>query len=487
MIILFNPKVCGPGARRFPLSVMHIGAILKDDEYVIVDGNIDPSPVKTISNLLTSRDDVELIAATVMPGPQIGNAVPQCKELKKRFPTIPMMWGGYFPSMHTDVTLQSGFVDFVVRGQGEQTLVEFLNISRNGGQFESIKGLSFKNGREIIHNPSRPMVSPNEFPCRLPYHKIKPDYYLYGSFLGKRTAVHHTSMGCPFSCNFCGVISVYGSREKIASPARTEQALTYLKTKFHIDSILFFDNNFFLAEDHAIELFDRIKPLGINWWCEARIDILLRFSESTWRKMRDAGCKMIFFGAESGSNESLRDMKKNQTREQIVEMAQRAKRFDIIPEFSFLFGNPRDPLGDALQTIDLIYQLKQIDPRCEIIIYHYTPTPQQRGSYGDIDAQNPYPNKLEDWATREWINFASHHNPQVQWLKGDLLAWLKNFETVMQCRWPTIQDFRLTTFTRKLLATLAGWRYQSRYYHLPIELKIAKRAISLRNPRVESS
>ncbi|MFQ6115469.1 MAG: B12-binding domain-containing radical SAM protein [bacterium] len=388
--------------------------------------------------------------------------------------------------MHTHVTLKSNFVDFVVRGQGEHTLLEFLKAQRKGDGFDGILGLSYKYGDEIIDNPPRPLVSPDELPERLPYHKIEPQYYLHSSFLGKRTAAHHTSMGCPFSCNFCGVISVFGSREKIASPARTERALHYLKTEFGVDSIQFFDNNFFLGENHASELCERIRPLGLKWWCEARIDILLRYSDATWRKIRDAGCKMIYSGAESGSEQSLREMNKKLTREQIIELTYRAKEYDIIPEFSFMFGNPRDPLGDALATIDLIYQLKEIHPRCEIIVYHFTPTPQRRGSYGNIAEQNPYPETLEEWATPQWIRFASHHNPTVPWLRADLLSWLRNFETVIQCRWPTIQDYRLTPMTRRLLQALADWRYRSRFFHFPIELKIAKRAVTLRNPRAES-
>lgn len=486
MVILFNPKACAPLARRFPLSVMHLGAVLNDDEYVIVDGNVDPSPVETIATLIRSRGDVELLAVTVMPGPQMGYAVPQCKKLKKLFPNLPTMWGGYFPSMHTRVTLKSDFVDCAVRGQGEHTLVEFLRAQRNGGGFEGILGLSYKRGNEIIDNPPRPMVSPNDLPGRLPYHKIEPRDYLQGSFLGRRTAAHHTSMGCPFGCNFCGVISVYGSREKMAAPTRTERALRHLKTEFGVDSIQFFDNNFFLGEDHASELCEHMAPLGLRWWCEARIDILLRYRNATWQKLRAAGCQMIFFGAESGSDQSLREMNKNLARAQIIEMAHRARRYSIIPEFSFMFGNPRDPIGDALQTIALIYQLKEIDPRCEIIIQHFTPTPQRRGAYGNVDAQNPYPDTVEEWATPQWIRFASHHNPKVPWLRVDLLSWLRNFETVVQCRWPTIQDFRLTPVSRKMLQILAGWRYRSRFYHFPLELKVARRAVALRNPRVES-
>jgi hypothetical protein len=179
-------------------------------------------------------------------------------------------------------------------------------------------------------------------------------------------------------------------------------------------------------------------------------------------------------------------MEKKLTRAQIMEMARRAQEYDIIPEFSFMLGSPRDPLGDALATIDLIYELKRIDPRSEIILYHFTPTPQRGGSYGGVDAQNPYPETLEEWATPQWIQFAMHHTPTVPWLRRDLLSWFRNFETVVQCRWPTVQDTRLTPVSRKVLQLLAGWRYRSRFYHFPLELKMARRTARLRNPRAES-
>ena len=118
MVIFFNPKACNSRSRRFPLSLLHLGAMLDDDEYLIVDGNVDPRPVETISSLVRSRDDIELLAVPVMPGPQTGRAVRQCRTLKSRFPHLPILWGGYFPSMHTHVVLESSFVDFVIRGQG---------------------------------------------------------------------------------------------------------------------------------------------------------------------------------------------------------------------------------------------------------------------------------------------------------------------------------------------------------------------------------
>ena len=78
-----------------------------------------------------------------------------------------------------------------------------------------------------------------------------------------------------------------------------------------LDAIQFYDNNFFLREDHTRELADRMAPLKMRWWCEGRADIMMKYSDATFEAIRRAGCTMIFFGAESGSNENLKEMNKD--------------------------------------------------------------------------------------------------------------------------------------------------------------------------------
>ncbi|MGH9650608.1 MAG: B12-binding domain-containing radical SAM protein, partial [Terriglobales bacterium] len=320
--------------------MLAIGAVLEGKEdYAIVDGNLDPDATGTIAALIRERG-AEALAVTVMPGPQVVSAVATCREIRARFPNLPIVWGGYFPSLYTDAALNAPYVDCAVRGQGEETFLELLQARRGERSLSTIAGLSYKDRDGAHHhNPERLMKGPDNFPW-IPYHRIPAEKYLLRTFLGNRTAVHQASVGCPYACNFCGVISAYGSREKMEPPARTEAILRHLASTYGADSVQFFDNNFFLREDHARELAGRIEPLGLRWWCEARIDILLRYSDATLEAIRRAGCAMIFFGAESGSDWALREMNKNLTTRQTLELAARIRRFGIVPEFSFVVGNP---------------------------------------------------------------------------------------------------------------------------------------------------
>jgi anaerobic magnesium-protoporphyrin IX monomethyl ester cyclase len=486
MIVLYNPKATKPRNRRFPLSILAIAAPLEGrEEFAIVDGNLDPHPTESIAALMR-KHAVELLAVTVMPGPQTVGAVASCSEIRRCFPDVPIVWGGYFASNYTKTALNARYVDFAVRGQGEQTLLELLDAIRGKRELKNILGLSYKEADGTqCHNPERPMRKLDDFPW-YPYHRIPAEKYVLPTFLGRRTAVHQASIGCPFRCNFCGVVNFSGSREKMESPARTEQILRHLASTYGVDAVQFYDNNFFLREDHARELADRIAPLKMRWWCEARTDIMMRYSDETFEAIRRAGCAMIFFGAESGSNQVLKEMNKDLCAEDTLALASRIRRFDIIPEFSIIFGNPKDPEGDTRDCIKFIRHLKRLNPDSEIVVEHYTPVPQRAQMYGGVENQFQFPETPDEWATERWQRFATQKDPRTPWLGPRTKQLIDNFELVVSSRWPTAQDIRLPGWGRWALKVLSSWRYRLGIYSAPLELKWIQRVIDLRKPKAQS-
>jgi len=304
--------------------------------------------------------------------------------------------------------------------------------------------------------------------------------------IGRHTGVHQASIGCPFRCNFCGVVTFSGSREKFESPARTEAIIGHLAHTYGMDAIQFYDNNFFLREDHARELADRLAPLKMRWWCEARTDIMMRYSDATFGAIRRAGCAMIFFGAESGSDQVLKEMNKDLKAEDTLELASRIRQFGIIPEFSIIFGNPKDPEGDTRDCFRFIRKLKKLNPDAEIVVQHYTPVPQRNRMYGGVEEQIRFPTSPDEWATRRWQKFATQKDPSTPWLRRRTKRSIDNFELVVASRWPTVQDVRLPPWGRTVLKGLSAWRYRLKFYSLPLELKLAQRVIDLRKPKVES-
>jgi anaerobic magnesium-protoporphyrin IX monomethyl ester cyclase len=487
VILLYYPKLTKPKNRRFPLSIMALAAVLEGrEEYAIVDGNLDPDPDATLMRLIETNR-VELLGVSVMPGPQMVAAMHSSKAIHERYPDLPIVWGGYFPSVYRDATLSAAYVDYAVRGQGETTLLELIDAIRGKRELSRIDGLSWKDtsGRHI-HNRERGMESPDAFPW-IPYHRLPVASYLRPSFFGKRTGAHQASIGCPFHCTFCAVHEAFGSKQKLESPARTEAILRHLAREYGMDGVQFYDMNFFLNETHTCELMERIAPLNLHWWCEGRIDAICRYSDNTLELIRKAGCTMIFFGAESGSNRTLEEMKKGITTEQTLTVARRLKGLGIIPEFSFVIGNPRDPEGDTRETIAFIRTIKRINSASEIIMQHYTPVPQRDTKmYGGIDGLVNFPSTPEEWATPRWHNFTIRVNPSMPWLKPRTRQLIDNFETVVATRWPTVQDIHASRWSRALLAALGSWRYVTRIYSAPAELRMAQDWIRLRRPKEES-
>ena len=486
MIILFHPRATKPRNCRLPLAVMALAAVLEGrEEYRIIDGNLEEDPTAAILSTINVHQ-VELLGVSCMPGPQMVAAMETCREIRRLRPHVRIVWGGYFPSLYPDATLNAKYVDYVVRGQGEDTLLELIDALRGKRTLESILGLCYKDAFGFHRtNAERPMKGPDEFPWS-PFHRLPVEKYLRPSFFGKRTAVHHASIGCPFNCSFCGVHAAYGRAERMESPERTVKILNYLVGRYGADSVQFYDMNFFLREDHARELADRLAPLNLRWWCEARVDIMSRYSDATLEAIKKAGCAMIFFGAESGSDWVLKEMQKGITTEETVTMAHRTREFGIIPEFSFVIGNPGDPERDTRETVSFIRKLKRINPDSEIIVQHYTPTPQPGKMYGDVDSQIAFPDSPAGWAEKEWMDYTLRIDTHAPWLKTKTKKLIDNFETVVASRWPTVQDIRAPQWSRVLLKILSWWRYAFRVYSFPFELQWANEFISLRKPKRES-
>jgi radical SAM superfamily enzyme YgiQ (UPF0313 family) len=484
MIILYNPRATRPKNRRLPLSVLAIGAVLEGrEEFWIVDGNLDPDPAKTIATLIR-ENNAEMLAMTVMPGPQTAASVATIPQIRAQFPHVPIVWGGYFATNYSHAALNAPYVDYLVRGQGEGTFLELLDAVRGRRDIATIAGVSYKHpdGTQQ-HNCPREMKPLDTWPW-YPYHRLPVEQYLLPTFLGRRTAVHQASIGCPYRCSFCGVVTFSGSRQKIESPRRTAEILTHLARTYGADAVQFYDNNFFLREDNARELADRIAPLGMRWWCEARIDIMSRYSDATWEAIRRAGCAMIFFGAESGNDAVLKDMQKDLTAEQTLEVAARIRQFDIIPEFSFIFGNPKDPENDRRECFRFIRKIKRLNPSSEIIVQHYTPVPQRERMYGDVEME--FPTSPDEWAIERWQKYATQKDVESAWVPVRTKRLIDNFDLVVSSRWPSAQDIRLSRWGRWLLQALSSWRYRLKVYSYPFELRWAQRWLQLRKPKVES-
>jgi radical SAM superfamily enzyme YgiQ (UPF0313 family) len=223
----------------------------------------------------------------------------------------------------------------------------------------------------------------------------------------------------------------------------------------------------------------------MTWWALGRVDELMRYSDATWRKMKASGLKMVFSGAESGSDEVLKRMNKGGkvTANLTLELAKRMREYGIVPEFSFVLGNPPDPISDINDSLRFIRRVKEVNPASEIIFYIYTPVPEEGTLYDEARAMGfKFPETLDEWVSGDWRSFSLRREPHNPWLSDDMRRSVRDFERVLNAYYPTVTDSRLTGLKRAVLRTLGSWRYHSGIYSYPLELRAFHKFFKYQRP-----
>lgn len=340
-------------------------------------------------------------------------------------------------------------------------------------------------GGQYRETPRAPFARLDDLP-RYPYHLVDVERYIGKSYLGRRVGAHHTSWGCPFACNFCAVVPLAKQRWLAESAERVVDTTRWFKDNYGIDGMEFHDMDFFVSEPRAEQIAEGLMGLDVAWWALGRVDTLLSYSERTFAKLARSGVKMIFMGAESGDDETLQLMNKGgkSGTAQTLAIVERMKRHNIVPELSFVLGNPPDPEADVAKTLDFIRRVKAIHPQTELILYLYTPTPQVNSLLLEEAMKGgfSFPQTLEEWAGDEWAEKSLRRNPGTPWSKDPLRRRIRDFETVVNAYYPTATDIRLRGAMRHLLKALSAWRYRWGIYQHPYELKVLQRLVGYRRP-----
>jgi anaerobic magnesium-protoporphyrin IX monomethyl ester cyclase len=484
-LILINPRA-QVSHRRLPLSLLFLARGIPDDfTWEIVDGNMQKD-ARQRAWAAVDRDPSDcMVLMTVMPGPQLRWALPWLRQLRARHPSVPVIWGGYFPTVHPEVTAEDPDVDVVVLGQGEETLTELLPRLRDDGVAGAagIPGTVISLDGELIRGPTRPaQISSRLGP--IDESRLDVERYAARTFLGNRTYSHHSSVGCPYVCDFCAVTTAFRGRW-LADPADAViERVRTLHSRYGADGIEFHDNNFFAAEARVRQVAEGMEGLGIRWWGEGRIDTMLGWSDTTWRTMARSGLSMVFYGAESADQDTLDAMNKGGLRvDDTLELNHLAASHGVIPEFSFVMGNPSDPDGDIDRTLALARRLKDENPSCEIILYLYSPVPMP-----DADGQVPrapgfsFPETLDEWISPAWSSFDQRRNPGTPWLTRRMVKKVHDFESVLHAHWPSVSDRNLSGIQRNILRALSAPRIKLGRYDHPWELKLLQKLWHYRRP-----
>lgn len=265
---------------------------------------------------------------------------------------IKIVFGGVQATFFPEEYAANKNVDFVVVGEGEIIFKNLLDaLVKNSTDFYHIPGLVWKKDGQIITNPPEKLIQNLDilpFPARHLF-----DWKLYhpsAQLRGKKTSLIITSRGCPFSCGFCFSHKTFGRTYRFMSPGRVIEEIKFLKEKYGVDGLQFYDDTLTLNKERIIKLCDLMisEKINLPWSCFTRVDCV---TEELLKKMKAAGCYQIFYGVEAGNQRLLNLISKGITIEQIRNAFKWTRSADIEALASFIIGLPTETVEEARASV----------------------------------------------------------------------------------------------------------------------------------------
>lgn len=469
--MLFYPPYDGPPLGA-PLSLLCLASPLlrAGFEVKLVDNLLHPDYEKAI---LRETEDALFLGISVLTGPHIGAAVRISKAVKKLRPEMPIIFGGWHASLAPAQTLSEPFVDAVVRGQGELTLVELAQRIADGKDWHGIRGLSFKDGNgEVVHELDRPVANVNDLPP--PAYELA-DPGIYAAVSGVRQLAYTSSVGCPYQCNYCTDMVFYKRRFNAYHVERVVSELTELVPRYDIEHVPFFDSNFLVDRKRAIAIAKGIVESGVKfqWDFQTSTDFLALMSEEDVCTLAESGVNHIGFGTESASQEVLTLMNKRfQHVDQMVETARKTNLAGIHVVFNIILGYPGETEAHRQETFRIMSDIAREYSNVSFSPNIFTPYPgipiwPQLKELGVREPQS-----LEEWET---LALGTNVLP---WLRGEELRRLRRsleyFLLNNQIRTITKKIPWARRGVRRLLGAPVRWRIGKSRYSFPWELWLSR-------------
>jgi anaerobic magnesium-protoporphyrin IX monomethyl ester cyclase len=470
-VILFYPPYDGPPLSA-PLCLLTLAATLRDAgfEAVVIDAAIEPDYKRRI---LREASTALCLGISVLTGPMIRGAIEVSEAIKEQYPALPVIFGGWHPSLLPAETLNEPLVDAVVRGQGEITLLQLAEALSEGTPLDGINGLSWKTDGQAHHNPER-RVQPLESLPTPAFDLV--DFDAYERACGVRKLAYATSVGCPYACNYCTDMVFYKRRFNALSAERVAGELAALVTRYRIEEVALLDSNFPVDLKRALRIAAAIKESGVkfHWTFQASTDFLCRMSEDEVRLLGESGVSHMGFGTESTSEPVLKLMNKRHQRvDEMFETARKANIAGVRVTFNLIFGYPGETEADRAITFRTMSEIARQFRNVSFSPNIFTPYPgipiwpQLR----DLGVHEPQ-------SLREWMEMPLGANV-LPWLQGKelerLQRMLEYFLLNSQIHHQRNKSFPfLRRSVRRIVQAPVSWRLRRSRYAFPWELWLAR-------------
>lgn len=339
-----------------PLGVAYLAAVLRQagHDVRILDANVERDAFRAIRDRIEEfRPDVIGISVVSQ---LFRTSMKIASMAKEALPGVTVILGGSHPTVFPEIVAAERDVDYVVHGEGEDTVVELAAALAGGGDVRGILGIAYRHDGRVTVNPPRPLIPDLDrlpFPAYdlLPVGRYMPPQATRPPFMGMIT-----SRGCGYRCVFCDARVVMGGRYRFHSPERTLAEVRYLVRMFGVREIMFKDSEFVQNRARTERLCELLAEarLPVRWICNGRVG---RTDLALMKKMKAAGCELVMFGVESGDQSILNRLKKGFAIEEVRKTFRDAAEAGLKTSANFLIGSPGETAPDVRRSIRLAREI----------------------------------------------------------------------------------------------------------------------------------
>jgi len=447
MIILLQINYSEDHSEKIlPLGILSVGSALKKNGFQVELINITEKEIDQIAQKIVERNP-EYVGFSVMTGIQTKHSVQLSIKIKELNPKIPILWGGIHPSLLPEQCLGEKYIDYVIIGEGEETILEFSRALKKTNDFKDILGLGYKdNNAKSIINQRRPLIK-NLDEWRLDFSLLDMKKYVYRLGSNQRVIAYKTSRGCPFRCGFCYNYEFNQSRWRAWSIDTVVADIEFLKKNFKIDGVKFYDDNFFVDRDRALDI---LKKIDLPSHIEVRIDFI---DDKLTQALKELKVFDLLIGLESGSDRLLQLISKGFSVDRSMAGVRSIAKFDLHATYSFIVGLPTETEEEFESTIDLMYKIYKIHPRAGFTLGVYLPYPGSQLYSFSLEQGFNSPAKTEDW--------------------GKIDRFRKDFESPwvdVKKVWLIRECYKILSWDLKILKEWFEFRIRHRFYLFPIDI-----------------
>lgn len=254
-----------------PIGLAYIAAVLEKNAHEVKVIDCPTFGIKSAQlKPLIEKFNPDIVGITSMTT-TIESAFRVAQEVKKAKPTTIVVIGGpHVTFIDDEILLNETNIDIIVRGEGEQTIIEIAQKVTNNETLYNITGTTVRKDNRIIRNPDRDLIENLD---ELPFPSL--DHFQLDRYriFGRRMFPVITSRGCPFQCSFCITSRVFGKKTRMRTPESVVNELEWLKNKYSADAYTFFDDTFTLDRNRAIKICDEIisRKIDLPWDCQLEL------------------------------------------------------------------------------------------------------------------------------------------------------------------------------------------------------------------------